>query len=98
VKTHGLNSGNVLLTAIATALLVAQLLVPAHSLDHDTGFAQGQVCAACVAASQLSTGCVDNVRAHLPTFSLDHAPDESDRDWTSCDSPCVRQRGPPTIP
>ena len=98
MKTHGLNSGNILLTAIATALLVAQLLVPAHSLDHDTGLAQGQLCAACVAASQLSTGCVDNVHAPLPTFSLDDAPGESDRDWMSFDSLCVRQRGPPTIP
>ena len=98
MKTHGLNSGNILLTAIATALLVAQVLVPAHSLDHDIGFAQGQLCAACVAASQLSTGCIDNMHAPLPTFSLNNAPGETERDWTSCDSISVRQRGPPSIP
>ena len=98
MKTHGLNSGNILLTAIATALLVAQVLVPAHSLDHDIGLAQGQLCAACVAAAQLSTGCVDNMHAPVPTFYLEHAPGETERDWTSCDSICVRQRGPPSIP
>lgn len=87
--------GNILLAAIATALLAAQFLIPAHSLEHEPGFAQGQLCAVCAAAAQLAAACFEHPHAAIPLYPHTQSIDKIRQDLITRDLLCVRQRGPP---
>jgi hypothetical protein len=83
---------------IAVILMAAQWAVLTHAFEHDAGKPQNQVCATCVAASQLGFACIDSppIATPLPAYSvLNPAAAQITR---SLHSIVTRQRGPPSSP
>lgn len=91
-------TGRTLLAAAALLLLAAQALASLHTLEHEPGFTPGPLCAVCVAATNLSTTCVDHsLDAPVAVSNADN-----DRnllpDGSSAELSDIRQRGPPPAP
>lgn len=82
---------------LAIMLIAAQSLIAAHALEHETGNAQNPVCAACVAAAQLSSATVDSgcSPAVAAYTSVHHAAPPFRRAGTL--TLTARQRGPPAL-
>jgi len=80
----------------AALLVLAQIESALHSIEHDPGTAQGNICATCVGVSQLASACVDTVHdteikpaVYRFEFKLTAA-------YQSIHECVVRQRGPPS--
>lgn len=81
---------------LATFLVAAQWGALAHAFEHDVGTPQSQVCATCVAASQLGFACIDTpvpmqMARPYPVQNTGHA-----KGTDSIHVLVVRQRGPPS--
>jgi hypothetical protein len=87
--------GKLLVVAVATLLVAAQMLVTVHSYEHEPGYSPGQLCAGCVAAAQLSAASIDNAPAEIPSIPHGNVTCFANYGWISAERPCVRQRGPP---
>jgi len=79
----------------AVLLLTAQFGATWHLLGHEVGTPQNTVCTTCIAAEQLSSGCIDaqpTTRIAFAQANYDHA---ECNDYRSAHTLASRQRGPP---
>jgi hypothetical protein len=81
---------------LAGFLVAGQWGALVHAFKHEAGKSQTQVCATCVAASQLGFACIDTSPAPdaIPSYSI-LTVDSADK-IDSVDTPTARQRGPPS--
>jgi len=81
---------------LAAFLVAAQWGALVHTFEHDAGKPQSQVCACCVAASQLGFACIDTplTATSLQKYSVLNP--DSAQVIDSLHSLVARQRGPPS--
>ena len=81
---------------IAALLIGAQGALVLHAFEHDPGAPPGNVCGACVTASQLNSGSIDSYTGD----ALEPAPQlfipTASRGFETVHTAPARQRGPPS--
>lgn len=78
------------------ALLLAQAGSFGHAWQHDPGAPQGQACAACASATQLSSACVDGVQFPLVIPLLSAPITHREVRFEPVEPMAFRSRGPPS--
>lgn len=81
---------------LAACLVAAQWGALAHAFEHKAGTPQKQVCATCIAASQLGFACVDTQLTAEPLPSYPVLNTDSTEEIKSLHALTARQRGPPS--
>ena len=80
---------------LAALLIAAQGALALHAHEDDPAAAQGKVCSACVAASQIAGGSLDDPAAVAPEPAAQVLVPTAADDFDSPPAPTARQRGPP---
>lgn len=81
---------------LAAFLVAAQWGALAHAFEHKAGTPQKQVCATCIAASQLGFACIDTQLNAEPLPSYPVLNTDSTEETKSRHTLTARQRGPPS--
>lgn len=85
---------NVLLVGL---LIAGQFGAVLHAFEHEVGTPQNTVCATCIAAEQLSAGCIDEQAVSHIQVAPQRLAIFARRHVQSTNALVVRQRGPPTL-
>ena len=81
---------------LAALLIGAQGALVVHAFEHDPGAPPGKVCGACVAASQLAAGSIDNHAGDALEPARQLPIPTASRGFDFVHTAPVRQRGPPS--
>jgi len=81
---------------MAAFLIAGQWSTLVHAFEHEAGTPQSQVCATCVAASQLGCACIDTAGDMPPAPSYAIMIAATEKEFKSVHTLVARQRGPPT--